>query len=645
MGSNVAVSNVRHDSATGILLRAGRRVGLAALVLFVGCEGLQTAAANGDTRTLTFHHTHTGEALTVTYKRDGRFDDKALEKINWVMRDWRRNQAIKMDPQVIDAVWELTRSVGASEVDIICGYRAPATNSMLRARSGGVAQHSQHMLGKAIDLKVRGVALDKQREAALRLHRGGVGYYPGSQFIHVDTASIRHWPRMSYDQLAKVFPNGRTVHVPSNGKPLPGYELAMADLQKRGSSGPSLASLEAARGSGVDTTASLTSPGRNLLASLFGGAKDPEEDEDSRRTGGPAASPKPAETPRRARVQTAAVQTAQVQAAKPDVPKIEAPKAEAPKIEASKPAVAKVEAKPEPAKPGAIRVATATTATAKPAAMKAVPTATGPEMFALASASSTPVTLASADSSPITSSSVAVLGGEPPRPPAEMASTAAPDQQPYRTASAGGDVLAPTGRDRTVSQTGSLWPSNRDAADRVPLELALAYAAEPDRRGNPASPARAPAMGSLVDRARLATAETPAMAPAPAPAPVAAGNPLTVMKKTASRLGGREAEASAAPAPRPVASVAAVPVVPGMRFDDPWLRAVMLAPSLHTSLTVTYSGDPDYSELRSLMGKPVGSVVMSFAHDPYPGLATDRFSGGAVVFLSTVTFRRTASLH
>ena len=92
------------------------------------------------------------------------------------------------------------------------------------------------MLGHAMDFFIPGVALEKIRFAGLRLQRGGVGFYPtsGSPFVHLDTGSVRHWPRMSHDQLARVFPNGRTVHIPSDGKPLPGYELAMADIEKRG---------------------------------------------------------------------------------------------------------------------------------------------------------------------------------------------------------------------------------------------------------------------------------------------------------------------------------------------------------------------------------------------------------------------------
>ena len=131
-----------------------------------------------------------------------------------------------------------------------------------------------------------------------------------------------------------------------------------------------------------------------------------------------------------------------------------------------------------------------------------------------------------------------------------------------------------------------------------------------------------------------------------------------MVKKISSRLpAGRAGEgsvrdsrpndgrtASADPAAiRPGDAVAAVvPVKPGMRFDDPWLRAVMMTPSLHAAMTVSSYGDPDYAELRSLMGKPGGTVVMGFGGEPYPGLDSHRFSGGAVVFLATVSFRTAA---
>jgi hypothetical protein len=174
-------------------------------------------------------------------------------------------------------------------VEVIGGYRAPATNNMLRRRSKGVARNSQHTVGHAMDFYIPGASLEQMRHAGLRLQRGGVGYYPssGSPFVHLDTGSVRHWPRMTYEQLARVFPNGRTVHVPSNGKPLPGYELALADLQKRGNS-PSANSLLAARDAGIATDGAR----KGLLATLFRGGKDDDEEE----TTATVATAKPANT-------------------------------------------------------------------------------------------------------------------------------------------------------------------------------------------------------------------------------------------------------------------------------------------------------------------------------------------------------------
>jgi len=106
---------------------------------------------------------------------------------------------------------------------------------MLRRRSKGVAQHSQHMLGKATDFFIPGVPLARLREIGLRMQTGGVGYYPssGSPFVHMDTGSVRMWPRMTHDQLARVFPKGKTLYVPSDGRPLPGYDAALAAYKSR----------------------------------------------------------------------------------------------------------------------------------------------------------------------------------------------------------------------------------------------------------------------------------------------------------------------------------------------------------------------------------------------------------------------------
>jgi uncharacterized protein YcbK (DUF882 family) len=224
------------------IAKAGCHAGLTAALLMLGAGSVHDAAALNETRTLSFHHTHSSEDLTVTFKRDGRYDEAALKQLNHYLRDWRTQDETVMDRQLFDILWEVYRDVdGKQPIQIVSSYRSPATNSMLRRRSAhtGVARHSQHMLGHAMDFYIPGVQLEQIRYAGLRLQRGGVGFYPtsGSPFVHLDTGNIRHWPRMTHDQLAKVFPDGRTVHIPTDGVPLKGYELARADIEKRGNGG------------------------------------------------------------------------------------------------------------------------------------------------------------------------------------------------------------------------------------------------------------------------------------------------------------------------------------------------------------------------------------------------------------------------
>ena len=219
------------------LPKAGYHLGLTSLLLLMGAGSVHDATALNETRTLSFHHTHSDEDLTVTFKRDGRYDEEALKQLNHYLRDWRSQDQTVMDRHLFDILWEVYRDVdGKKPIQIISAYRSPATNAMLRRRSSGVARFSQHMLGHAMDFFIPDVPLEQIRFAGLRLQRGGVGFYPtsGSPFVHLDTGSIRHWPRMTHDQLARVFPDGRTVHIPSDGTPLKGYELARADIEKRG---------------------------------------------------------------------------------------------------------------------------------------------------------------------------------------------------------------------------------------------------------------------------------------------------------------------------------------------------------------------------------------------------------------------------
>ena len=249
------------------LSRTSVRVSLASLLLIAtNARSVHNATADGDTRTLSFYHTHSGEDLTVTFKRNGRYDEAALKKLNYFLRDWRSQDQTTMDRRLFDIVWEVYRDVdGKQPIKIISAYRSPATNAMLRRRSSGVARHSQHMQGHAMDFFIPGVPLEQIRFAGLRLQRGGVGFYPtsGSPFVHLDVGSIRHWPRMTHDQLARVFPDGRTVHVPSDGKPLKNYELALADIQRRGN--------------GEDVAA--PSKSKSFLASLFGRKTADDEEE------------------------------------------------------------------------------------------------------------------------------------------------------------------------------------------------------------------------------------------------------------------------------------------------------------------------------------------------------------------------------
>ncbi|MCA1475597.1 DUF882 domain-containing protein [Bradyrhizobium sp. NBAIM08] len=241
MGSYVLTGLARQLAVLSLShagVKAGSRIGLAAALLLAAAGSVHDAAALNETKTLSFHHTHSGEDLTVTFKRDGRYDEAALKQLNHFLRDWRSQEQTVMDRRLFDILWEVYRDVdGKQPIQIISSYRSPATNAMLRRRSSGVARASQHMLGHAIDFYIPGVPLEQIRFAGLRLQRGGVGFYPtsGSPFVHLDTGSVRHWPRMTHDQLARVFPDGKTVHLPTDGVPLKNYELAKAEIERRGS--------------------------------------------------------------------------------------------------------------------------------------------------------------------------------------------------------------------------------------------------------------------------------------------------------------------------------------------------------------------------------------------------------------------------
>ncbi|MGU3577132.1 DUF882 domain-containing protein [Brucellaceae bacterium C25G] len=258
-------------------------------------------AASAETRSLKLYYVHTGERAEITFKKDGRYLKDGLQKLNVFLRDWRRNEPTKMDPRLFDLVWQVYRASGSSNyITVVSAYRSPATNSMLRSKTSGVAKNSQHTLGKAMDFFIPGVPLTKLRHLGVRYQIGGVGFYPksGSPFVHMDVGGVRAWPRLSRKELLALFPDGKTVHIPADGKPLPGYKQAMAEVERRKSSGSDIVVASAAPAKKRNST---------LFGALFGGGADEEEDvnDDNSRASTPPAR-RPATAAPRPSVPTAA---------------------------------------------------------------------------------------------------------------------------------------------------------------------------------------------------------------------------------------------------------------------------------------------------------------------------------------------------
>jgi len=231
----------------------------------------ENAVANGETRTINLYHVHTQESISAAYLVNGRYDSAVLKQLNWFLRDWRRDEPTEMDPRLFDVIWETYRTAGAGDevVRVVSAYRSPETNAMLRARSRKVAEFSQHMLGKAMDTTMPGMPMSRIREIGMRMQRGGVGYYPtaNTPFVHLDVGNVRAWPRMTYDQLVRLFPDGKTVHLPSNGQPLARYDEAKAEIEAR-NNGAIVMALPKQTGFG------------GFLASLFGGGGGEDDSEE-----------------------------------------------------------------------------------------------------------------------------------------------------------------------------------------------------------------------------------------------------------------------------------------------------------------------------------------------------------------------------
>ncbi len=155
------------------------------------------AAAAVPERVLSFFNTHTGERLRTRYCAGGEYQPDALTEVNYILRDFRANEIKPIDPRLLDLLHELGGTLETDQpIHIISGYRSPKTNAALRERGSattGVASHSLHMVGQAIDIRVPGVKLDNLRSAARSLKIGGVGFYPDLNFVHVDVGRVRYW--------------------------------------------------------------------------------------------------------------------------------------------------------------------------------------------------------------------------------------------------------------------------------------------------------------------------------------------------------------------------------------------------------------------------------------------------------------------
>jgi uncharacterized protein YcbK (DUF882 family) len=569
----VPVSRARTDSTLLKALRAGLCGGAAALALIFGAESLQTATANGDTRTITFHHIHLKEDTTITFKVNGKYDPAALKKVNYALRDWRTGQPTDMDPHLIDALWEVYRDTGAKEpIHVIGGYRSPATNAMLRRRSSGVAKFSQHMLGKAVDFYIPDVNLDAIRDAGLRLQRGGVGFYPssGAPFVHMDVGSVRHWPRLPEAQLARIMSSKPTTRLASN----------TPAAQKNQKTRPAVVASRNTRDDDEDAEVVARPSGRRVTASVAPQA--------------PAQQQPPQDT------------IASILAAVP-MPKSRPGAATEPAQRAEQPAQASsfnlASAASQP-----VRLPAARPETRQEARPTLAPEA-APSGFNLASANSQQV----------------------------------PAPRPAQVASLVGAQPALPSANSVISERG-YWQGLAENAERP---LPPANIPEPA----PAGVAAAPITGSvggvapwpMPDRAGRG-----AMAYAPANSvvetrPGQASKARVVSKLSPEKQKDTGIGTNGGTAKQGTRSATAKV---GERFNNPWMRAMIVSPSALDFMSTSLYGAPDTASLRPQLAKPASTVMMTFSDDPYLGMSSDQFRGNAVVFVATVTFRqRTAALR
>lgn len=211
------VNEIASGQRQNLKKRMKKLVAAIAVSTFFAVGGLASVVAGGETRTISLTHIHTGESLTITYKKDGQYIPSAMRQINYLLRDWRKNQVVSIDPRTIDLVWELHEDLGSHEpIRVVCGYRSASTNAFLKRIGRKVAKESQHIRGNAIDFYFPDVSTQKIRNIALVRQLGGVGFYRSAGgptgFLHVDSGHVRHWgPAISGSQMAQIFRDSQKI--------------------------------------------------------------------------------------------------------------------------------------------------------------------------------------------------------------------------------------------------------------------------------------------------------------------------------------------------------------------------------------------------------------------------------------------------
>ncbi len=558
----------------------------------------QNVVANGDTRTLSMLHKHTGEQILVTFKRNGRYEQDALNKLNWFLRDWRRDEPTRMDPHLFDVVWEVYRSVGAqSPIHVVSAFRSAGTNAMLRRRSRGVAQQSRHITGQAMDFYIPGASMTRVREAGLMLQRGGVGFYPGSanQFVHMDTGSVRHWPKVSRDYLARLFPDGRTVHIPADGRPLAGFDTALAMVRSRGGTASRFYDSRADESATYEDSDSQggvirqRSSSMGLFAGLFGGGQQRQA---PRAPTPVAVAPAPAPTASAteaapgipARQETpAATAAAQPQPA-PGRPVQIAPNAPRMLIAAA-PVPVRAPSAAVRARGNEDEAEQVVAAAPLPAARPVIPGEAAPQSAAFAA-------LAPAGNRP------AVLP-ETAQTPIQTAQAPMPAARPQVI---GGSVVTASAALPALITTGD--QRGRTAEGQAAPAMALAFA-------SPSRPVTLPNASPQGPQPRAAAERRQSDQAATRPAPV----------RTATR----------APAAAPLM---VAPSTEGARG-----RVVFVRQTTDRAATVATLTTPDPRQLR-LIEQPTQMVAMAFSQTAAATVPTARFSGQAVSNLRTLEFSR-----